>query len=197
VLRNAVPIALTATLMAFGLTAGCSSSSSHDGAPKRTDTKSLLDSGLAQLKQSHPDEALVLFRKAAAQAPHNAIAHYNIGVILQGRGQNADALGEYGLAIAADPKYVPPLFNQATIYGVTNPPLAIVTYRRVVELQPIAPTAYLNLGLLEVSSGLRAEGTKDLQTALKQDPSLLARLSPSVKSQLGKQAPAPTATPTP
>ncbi len=65
------------------------------------------------------------------------------------------------------------------------------------QLQPIAPTAFLNLGLLEINNGLRTEGAKDLQTALKQDPSLLARLSPTVQSQLGKRVPAPAATATP
>jgi protein O-GlcNAc transferase len=197
VLRNTLPVALVAAGLALGLSAGCSSKDAAAPAAKKVDAKTLVNSGLAKLQAGDQDTALELFRKATAQDANNAIAHYNIGVILQGRGKNVEALNEYALAIAADPKYVPPLFNEATIYGVTNPTLAIATYRRVVLLQPIAPTAYLNLGLLEINAGLRTEGAKDLQTALKQDPSLLARLSPTVQNQLGKQAPAPTATATP
>lgn len=182
--RYALTAAAVVAGLTLSLTAGCSGSSSTSSNSSKPDAKALVSAGLAELNRGKQDNALGLFREAAAAQPNNVLAHYNIGVILQGRGKNVEALAAYGLAIAADPKYVPALFNEGTIYGVTNPALAITTYRRVIALQPKAPTAYLNLGLLEVNSGIVAQGVKDLQTALHQDPALLARLSPALRNQV-------------
>ena len=68
-----------------------------------------------------------------------------------------------------NPNYVPALYNEATIYATTDPVPAISLYRHIVKIQPTAPTAYLNLGFLEITHGEPKQGVKSLATAVKPD----------------------------
>lgn len=171
---------VAAALVLTALIAGCSKNK------ESKDPETLLKAAVAAQTKGEDDAAIGLFREVLEKQPGNVIAHYNLGVIFQKRNFIDDALREYGAALTSNPKYVPALFNSATIYGNTDPALAITTYRKVIALQPKAPTAYLNLGLLELGSGLREQGLKDLTTALRQDPTLIDRLTPQVKKQIGE-----------
>lgn len=186
-----------AVLAAIALSAACSGSSSATA--KHSDPAKTLKAGVNELTAGHEDAAAKLFKQVLVMQPGNVLAHYNLGVIYQGQNKTAQALLEYGQAVTADPTYVPALYNSATIYGNTDPTLAVTTYRKVVTLNPKAATAYLNLGLLEVGLNLRPQGLKDLETALRLDPTLVNRLNPGLKGQVGRQvsppSPAPTATP--
>jgi tetratricopeptide (TPR) repeat protein len=167
-----------------------------DKAKTDNDPKTLLKAAVAAQAKGDDDAAVGMFNELLKKEPGNVIAHYNLGVIYQKRNQIDAALREYGAALTTNASYVPALFNTATIYGNTDPPLAITTYRKVISLQPNAPTAYLNLGLLELGSGLEAQGIRDLTTALHQDPTLSSRLTPQVKAKVGKgTSPSPSASP--
>jgi Tfp pilus assembly protein PilF len=179
-------------LLAPLLVAGCG-----DDKPKAKEATAaqLVQAGLAATQQGDQDAAISAFTGAAKKDPHNVFAHYNLGTIFQKQGNNVLALQEYGLALASDPKYVPALYNEATIYGTTDPALAITTYRRVISLQPNAPTAYLNLGLLEAKAGLFDLAKQHLQKALDQDPSLVKSIPKDVFAKEPKSTPSPTASP--
>jgi tetratricopeptide (TPR) repeat protein len=167
-----------------GLLAGCSSGSGDD--KTKTNAGTLLAAGLQAQKAGDTQAAKQLYQQVIAKDPSNVYAHYNLGVIAQQAKDNSTALREYGAALAANPRYVPALYNEATIYGDSNPALAITTYQQVISLQKQSPTAYLNLGLLEVKSGQKQKGYADLLTALHQDPSLAAGLPPKLKRQLSQ-----------
>lgn len=167
---------------------------SSDG--KKPSASTLLSAGLAAEQKGQLDAARQLFEQVLAKDPGNVYAHYNLGVLAQQDDDTTTALQEYGRALAADPRYVPALFNEATIWGTTNPTLAIATYRQIVQLQPKAPTAYLNLGLLEEQAGQRKQALRDLLTALHQDPTLASRLPRKLLNQVGSAAsssPSPSA----
>lgn len=168
------------------------------GDAKPATAEQLVQAGLLQLNQGDTDAALGTFQQAAKKQPDNVFAHYNIGVILQQQGRTAEALAAYGRALAAKPDYVPALFNSAIIYTATDAELAIATYRRIIVLQPQAPTAYLNLGILEAKAGQEAQARKDLATAVKQDGTLVNSIPKDLftsKSPSSSPAPAATATP--
>jgi Tfp pilus assembly protein PilF len=184
---------LVLALAAVLLLAGCFG---EDKKPSPS-ASSLVDSAITEIAAGHQETAEALLRQALKKEPDNALAHYNLGVIFQSRGDNQAALDEYGKALVANPKYVPALFNTATIYGNSNPALAITTYKRVIALQPLAPTAYLNLGLLEIGSGLESQGIADLTAALRQDPSLVKQLTPAIKKKVSDANDLPPGTPTP
>lgn len=159
---------------------------------------SLLGAGLAAEKKGDLVGARALFEQLLRKQPNNVYAHYNLGVIDQQQNDTAAALQEYGEALASNPNYVPALYNEATIWGGSNPTLAIATYRQIIKLQAHAPTAYLNLGLLEEQAGQHKAAVSHLLTALHQDPSLTSRLPPNLATKLAKTGSASSsATPTP
>lgn len=163
---------------------------------KSADPNTLLAAGIKAQQQGDANGARQLFNQVLAKQPGNYYAHYNLGVLDQQAKDDAGALREYGAALTINPNYVPAMFNEATIFALTDPTLAIATYRRVVALQPKAPTAYLNLGLLEAAHGELAQGVKDLNTALHQDPSLGGQVPPALLKKVGAAANSPTPTPT-
>jgi Tfp pilus assembly protein PilF len=185
--------------------AGCSGSSG--GTDKRATAATLLSAGLKAQERGDANAARQLFEQVLEKDPNNLYAHYNLGVIAQTDQDDQAALREYGAALTANPSYVPALFNEATIYGVTDPTLAIATYRQVIKLQPHAPTAYLNLGLLEAQTGQVGRGVRDLTIALHQDPTLasgipkklLHKVSKAVKASASPStapsSPSPSSTP--
>jgi len=184
--------AVAGAVALFGLLTACGGGS--DGKP--ADPSTLLAAGIKAQQQGDTNAARQLFEQVLAKQPSNFYAHYNLGVLDQQAKDTAAALREYGAALTINPSYVPAMFNEATIFATTDPALAIATYRKVVALQPKAPTAYLNLGLLEAAHGELAQGIKDLTTALHQDPSLGPQIPPSLLKKVGAAANS-TPTPTP
>ena len=159
---------------------------------------SLLASGLDQLGKGDQAKALESFRAASAKDPTNHLAHYNTGVILQQQNMIAAALASYAAALAAKPDFVPAMFNSAVIYGATDPDLAILTYRKIIKLQPIAPTAYLNLGLLEAARGEEQLARAHLAKAVEQDGSLVTAIPKDVFSgKVRPRSPSPSDSETP
>jgi len=172
-----------ATFALIAATAACNGASSG-GKPATVD--SLLGAGIAAQKDGRLDAAKQLFQQVLAKDPGNVYAHYDLGVIAQTQNDPQTALHEYGAALVANPKYVPALFNEATIWTTSDVPLAITTYRQIVQIQPQAPTAYLNLGLLEAKTGQRAAAVRDLNTALHQDPTLASGVPKSLLKDVGR-----------
>ena len=184
---------LLSALMLTGALAACGGSSGG----KAADANTLLQAGIKMQQKGDSNAARQLFEQVLAKQPNNFYAHYNLGVLDQQAKDNASALREYGAALTINPDYVPALFNEATIFATTDAELAITTYRKVILLQPKAPTAYLNLGLLEAAHGEMAQGIKDLNTALHQDPTLGPQVPPALLKKVGAYAnSAPSPTPT-
>jgi tetratricopeptide (TPR) repeat protein len=189
-----VAVATAATVML----AGCGGSSADNGAkhPELT-----FRAALQLEKQGDISGSAQLFQQVIKAQPDNYVAMYNLGVIAQEQHNLPAALYQYGRALKVNPRYVPALFNAATIYALRSPLLAIAIYRRILTLQRVAPTAYLGLGKLEIKHGQPRRGVRDLAAALSQDPSLLpqipAHLRALVKSQVHRPRRAtPTATAT-
>lgn len=191
-------LTVVAGIAALAVMSACGGSSSGG----KASAGATFATALKLQQAGHLADAKQLYQQLIQTNPKNYLAQYNIGVIDQSSGDVNGALAAYGAALTAKPTYVPALYNEATIYGVTDPALAITTYRDVIKRQPIAATAYLNLGLLEVKHGSPKTGIHDLATAVEQDSSLLAQipkhLRTLVESQLASSttSPSPTATAT-
>ena len=185
---------LVGAIVLAGTLTACGGGSSGG---KKADANTLLAAGIKLQQQGDANGARSLFEQVLAKAPNNFYAHYNLGVLDQQAKDNPSALREYGAALTINPNYVPAMFNEATIFALSDPTLAITTYRRVIALQPHAPTAYLNLGLLEYAHGEQAQGIRDLNTALHQDPSLGPQVPPAVLKKVGAYANSTSASPSP
>ena len=189
-------LALVAFVAGLAL-AGCGSSSGASAAPGTTGTAAqLVQAGLAATTSGNDDAAVAAFRGSVTKDAGNLLAHYNLGVIYQKRGLASAALSEYAAALATNPKYVPALYNSATLLAVTNPALAAVTYQQVLALQPKNAAANLNLGLLEVQLKQPDAARQHLATAVALDPKLLPRV-PAAYRPKGTEATPPAAAPSP
>lgn len=180
------------------LTAGCGGGSSSASKPHLTNAAKSLNAGITAAKAGNAKAAKADFDAVLKVQPHNVQAHYNLGVLAQQSNDTATALTEYGDALATNQTYVPALYNEAVIEQGSHPSVAMVTYRKIVSLQHNSPTAYLNLGLLEVKAHNRKQGLPDLLQALKEDPSLASGLPPKLKAAVGRadaSAPQPSSTP--
>jgi Tfp pilus assembly protein PilF len=155
----------------------------------------MIGAGSAAFRQGDMNAATQLFQQALQRDPTNATAHYDLGAVFQAQNLNSQALGEYAKALSYQPNFVSVIFNQATIYAVHNPPLAIYLYNRVISLQPRAPTAYLNLGLLEDAQGSKARAGADLRAALALEPSLRSKIPAAVAPDLKLPPPKTTSHP--
>lgn len=178
---------LSALVAACAL-AGCSSGPST--APPSTAHPAsypvLVDAGEHLLSDSNFNAAEQLFQQAIAREPSSPVAYYDLGVTYGRAGSPRLALHAYREALAADPKYVPALYNRALLVAVSNPPLAEFELRQILALQPDSPTALFHLGLLDVAnSALRPAGLRELRRALTLQPTLRAELPPSVRRLLG------------
>jgi tetratricopeptide (TPR) repeat protein len=191
--RSRRSLRATGTCLVLGaLAAGLGACTSSKNASSSTTTisqpasfASLIGAGNVLLRQGNLNAAEQLFEQAIKAEPSNAVGYYDLGVVYQQQGLRLDALREYRFSLSKNPKYVPAIYNKAILYSTTNPPLAIYFYRTVIALQPDSPTAYLNLGLLEAGKKATVrEALTALDQAVKLEPSLLAKIPASLRSQL-------------
>jgi Tfp pilus assembly protein PilF len=179
--RRWLLVAALATVVATGACGGT--------APPPASIAATLGAGTDLVQQGNYAAAEQLFQQVIKRDPDNVAAYYDLGVAYQEQDETSNALVSYRRALALDPKYVPAIFNQAVLYSRTQPSLAVFLYQKTISLQPDAPTAYLNLGLLEAQSGARAEAGRDLSEAVRLQPSLAGRIPAALRALLkGKQA---------
>jgi tetratricopeptide (TPR) repeat protein len=137
--------------------------------------------------------------------PQNKFAYYNLGVIDQGQGDLQGAERHYRTTLGLDPDFVPALFNLAilrTEAGFADE--AVTLYEHLIEVTPIetaipedvrlVAAAHLNLGFLLIEQGHERRGQKELDEAVRLDPSLEARIDPETPGEVpvsGSASPVP------
>ena len=77
----------------------------------RRTRSSWLNVGTLQRDLGRRSEAMSAYKKALALDPNNALAHYNLGVILDAEGSYDDAIEEYRSALTLDPTLADPRKN--------------------------------------------------------------------------------------
>jgi tetratricopeptide (TPR) repeat protein len=157
----------------------------HSATPS-SDPATLISAGVAAQRQGHAQDAIALFGEALQKDPHNAIAHFDRGVLEQQIGRSGAALTDYDAAIATSPNYIAALYNEATLYGGVDPARAIVLYQQVTRLAPKDAAAWLNLGLLQAKLHQRAAAVVTLATAVRNDPGYLPRVPPGYRAAVRK-----------
>jgi tetratricopeptide (TPR) repeat protein len=165
------------TIGALGLSLVACGGAGKSSSTASADYATLVDAGTHLLNEGNASAAAQLFEKAIAKDPAAPVGHYDLGVVYEHRGQTKNAMREYSRALAADPNYVPALYNKASILRSSRPLVAIFYYQKVVSLRPKAATALLNLGLLLTAQpGSRAVGLRALAKAIRLQPSLRSDL---------------------
>ena len=158
---------LIATIGLCLLASGCSSALSSS-----VKITSRMSAGLAAQAKGDYAAASADYLSVLATQPGNYVAWYDLGVIAGHDGGVVQAAHDYGEATAANPDYVPALYNLAVVEAASDPARALSLYRRIVALQPDNAEALFNEGLLLESIGQTALGSQDVAKAVDLDPSL-------------------------
>ncbi len=174
-------------LLAGALTAGLATFTAcgGPGAAATATTSSagqMLSLALRDIRATDYTTARAELNKVLKQDHSSYLAYYDLGVIDQTLGKDQGALAEYAQALAIDDKFVPALYNEAVITSSSSPGVAMTLYQAIIRLQPMAPTAYLNLGILEIRAGQVKQGENDLRVAEQQDPGLAANVRTALKN---------------
>jgi len=118
------------------------------------------------------------YRIAVHLDPRNKFAQYDLGVVEQAEGNTPAARSDYLRALDVDPNFVPALYNLAILLTRSQPLDAMTIYRRLLRIEPNNARAHANLGAVLLSLGKKAEGNKELDTAIALDPSIAGRVEP-------------------
>src|SRR5690242_9316712 len=121
--------------------------------PARSVETMLSEAG-ALVQAGRLDDADAATRKIISAYPRSAEAHSLLGVILDQRGQTAEAEKEYGVALRLQPKLVSALSNLGVLLARTHRgPEAIARFEEVLRIDPKHEGAIFNLGALYAASG--------------------------------------------
>lgn len=122
-----------------------------------------------------PDEALAVYQRAIETDPRFSWPHHNIGRLYMDKGDYEHARVWLERALAVNPDHWRALYN----YGVTSAnlkrwPDALTAYRRALAISPGDARLHANVGWTLIELGQRTEADRELQTAVRLDPSLQA-----------------------
>lgn len=114
----------------------------------QADPAVLLKQGIEQGQAGKADEAKATFEKVVALQGDNKFAWFNLGYLAQSRGLASEAVANYDKALEIDDSYRPAMFNKAILLEREKPDEALALYRKIVDADKAASTAYLRLGLM-------------------------------------------------
>ena len=115
--------------------------------------------------------ALEQYREAVRLSPTLARAHFSIGVLMESRGQDGEAIKAFNAAIASDASYVEPRFSLANALrrgGRAQESLA--QYAEVLRLDPAVSQASFGYAMGLVRLGRYPEAKSRLEAAMKTFP---------------------------
>ena len=138
---------------------------------------------LATSKQiSYWQNSRTLFQHAIEVTQDNEIAHGCLGEALRAEGRYQDALAEYRMALAIDPRYVAALINYGSVLGTLGRlDEAMVPLKTAIRLKRDDPDAHHALGLALALQGHLQEAYTQFETAVLLNPD-----SVSAHTDLGK-----------
>jgi Tfp pilus assembly protein PilF len=143
---------------------------------------STLSKAVHEMAQGHDALAVANFLAVIKTDRSNDVAWYDLGVIAQQQNQDTQAVDDYLSSLAGDAKYLPALYNLATLETSSHPETAVELYQKVIDIQPDNADAHLNLGFLLETLGQRQDGAEHLVRAIQLDPSLASRVPSSALS---------------
>jgi tetratricopeptide (TPR) repeat protein len=121
-----------------------------------------------------PLEAMELYQKAIAADPGFSWPYGNIGNVLVKLGEDGKAIEWFRKAVAVDPNQWMAQFNLGwAAFRLARYDEARVALGKAVALAPGDANAHFGLGLALLNLGLEADGTRELQAAVRLDPTLM------------------------
>lgn len=169
-------IAAGVAVVAALVLASCSSGGTPQANTTSPSVLPRLDKAIHEEIHGQYAAAVADFLAVVKTDPKSQIAWYDLGVIADRDNETSQAERDYRAAIAADPTYVPALYNLAALLAPTEPHEAIPLYRQAVAQKPNDADARLNLGFALLATGQKAAGRAQLAEAIKLNPKIASRV---------------------
>jgi tetratricopeptide (TPR) repeat protein len=123
------------------------------------------------------EDANAAFRDAAAVAPRDPAINTAWGQLFLDKQQNTEAVKSFQMALEEDPRHVPAMLGLARAVAGENPPAAIATARKILEVNASHVDTHVFLAGQAADAGRRDEARQLLQKALAVNPSSLDALA--------------------
>jgi tetratricopeptide (TPR) repeat protein len=121
--------------------------------------------------QSDPDKARAALLRAIELQPHLPAAHYDLGIVEQGKSNWSMALAYYGRAVEQDPSYWPAWNNMGnTLFSMGQRERSLEYFEKTLSLNRDYWPAQYNIAIVHVMSGRYAEALPRLKTVLDWQP---------------------------
>jgi len=128
---------------------------------------------LTQQQLGHWRDSEALFRHALEVTENNYLAHFNLGMALDEKGQTDDAISQYQEAIRLKPDYDYAYNNLGIALGEKDrPDEAILQFQKAIRLNPDYATLHYNLGNFLYKKGRTDEAIEQYQEAVELQPDL-------------------------
>jgi tetratricopeptide (TPR) repeat protein len=126
-----------------------------------------------QYRFRRPQEALQAFNRAIAADPAFSWPYHNIGRLYLDQGNLEQALPWLAKAVEVNPNHWRAHFSLGVAsHKAKRYDEALAAYARAAAMSPDDADTHANIGWILVKTGRDAEGVRELQTAVRLDPSL-------------------------
>lgn len=129
-------------------------------------------------------DGLQEFEEVAKLIPKNSLAHFHVGVQLEGLGRTRDAIKSYTKAIELDPKSADAYNNLGnSLKGIVKPYDALVCHQKAIQLNPRLEQGYMNLGNDLLGMGQYGKAVECFKKALELNPDFVEAYSNLIFAQ--------------
>jgi len=126
-----------------------------------------------QNRNSKSTAALAVFTKAIDADPRFSWPYHNIGRLYMSQNNDEQALTWLTKALQVNPNHLRAQFNLGAAAGrLGRYDEALAAYSRVLTMDPMDAEAHASIGWLHLRAGHRGEGLRELQIAVRLEPSL-------------------------
>jgi predicted CXXCH cytochrome family protein len=128
--------------------------------------------GITYGEAGNPQAGAGVLRLATTLHPHDAGAHFNLGIAYGAQGDERE-ISEYQRAIELDPDLAPAYLNWgAALFAKQRPDEAIQVYRRGIEVNPMIAGLHYSLSVALSQTGQTQAAEREMAFARKIDPKL-------------------------
>jgi protein O-mannosyl-transferase len=131
----------------------------------------LILTGFAWRQTSYWQNGETLWTHALATTARNHVTHFNLGIVLAGRGQVDEAIAHYQKVLEIKPDYTEAHYNLGVVLaGRGQIDEAIAHYQKALEITPDYAKACNNLGIILAGRGQVDAAIAHFQKALEIKP---------------------------